>query len=100
MAGRRLLVVGAAALVARLGVVWAVLGISGELAPFGSGLSDVGPVVRYGLPAARTVHDLSAALTIGALVLGAWLVAPEPENSFEELTGTQHRLVRIGFAAA
>ena len=77
-----------------------MLGISGELAPLSSGLSDVGPLVRYGLPAARTVHDLSAALTIGALVLGVWLVAPEPKRSLEELTGTRHRLVRLGFAAA
>jgi putative copper export protein len=66
----------------------------------GSGLADIGPFVRFALPAARTVHDLSAALTIGAFAVGAWLVAPEPESSPEELTGTRQRLVRIGFAAA
>ena len=78
MLGGGLLVVCAAVVVAGVAVAWAVLGLSGELAPLGSGLADVGPLVRYALPAARTVHDLSAALTIGALVLGAWLVAPEP----------------------
>ena len=94
------LVVGAAAILASVAATWTLLGISGELAPVGSGLADVGPFVRYGLPAARTVHDLSAALTIGALVLGTWLLAPEPGSPSEELTGTRQRLVRIGFGAA
>jgi cytochrome c oxidase assembly factor CtaG/putative copper export protein len=94
------LVVGALVVVAGIVVVWAVLGSSGALAPAGSGLADIGPFVRFALPAARTVHDLAAALTTGAFVLGAWLAAPEPESSPEELTGTRQRLVRIGFAAA
>jgi putative copper export protein len=94
------LAVGALVVVAGIVVVWAVLKSSGVLAPVGSGLADIGPFVRFALPAARTVHDLSAALTIGAFAVGAWLVAPEPESSPEELTGTRQRLVRIGFAAA
>ena len=94
------LAVGALVVVAGTCVVWAVLGASGALKPLDSGLVDVGPFVRFALPAARTVHDLAAALTIGAFVLGAWLVAPERESSPEELTGTRQRLVRIGFAAA
>src|SRR5215217_546522 len=98
--GRGALLLGAAGLVAGLAVVWTVLGLSGELAPPVSGLGDVGPFVRFALPAARTVHDLSAALTIGALVVGAWLVAPEPGSSSEELSGRRQRLVRVGFAAA
>jgi cytochrome c oxidase assembly factor CtaG/putative copper export protein len=36
-----------------------------------AGLIDPGALVRWGLPFARTVHDLAAALTIGALVLAA-----------------------------
>src|SRR5215212_9001300 len=100
MLGGGLLVVGAAVLVAGIVVMWAVLGVSGELASPVSGLGDVGPLVRFALPAVRTVHDLSAALTIGALVLGAWLVAPEPGSSSEELSGTRQRLVRVGFGAA
>jgi hypothetical protein len=55
--GRGALLLGAAVLIAGLVVVWAVLGVSGELAPPVSGLGDVGPFVRFGLPAARTVHD-------------------------------------------
>ena len=98
--GHGSLLLGAAVSVAGIAVVWAVLGISGELAPLAPGLADVGPFPRYALPAARTVHDLSAALTIGALVLGAWLVAPEPGSSSDELSETRQRLVRIGFGAA
>jgi hypothetical protein len=69
-------------------VVWAVLGASGALAPVGLGLVDVALFVRFGLPALRAVHDLSAALTIGALVLAAWLVAPEPGGSSKDLRGS------------
>jgi putative copper resistance protein D len=42
----------------------------GAQAPL-AGLLDPGAAVRWGLPFARTVHDLAAALTIGALVLAA-----------------------------
>jgi putative copper resistance protein D len=42
----------------------------GAQAPL-AGLLDPGAAVRWGLPVARTVHDLAAALTIGALVLAA-----------------------------
>ncbi len=41
----------------------------GAQAPL-AGLLDPGALVRWGLPVARTVHDLAAALTIGSLVLG------------------------------
>ncbi|GAB7193262.1 cytochrome c oxidase assembly protein [Kineococcus sp. NUM-3379] len=50
-------------------VVAALLGLAaaGELA---AGLvGDPGALVRYGLPVARTVHDLAAALAVGCLVL-------------------------------
>jgi cytochrome c oxidase assembly factor CtaG/putative copper export protein len=48
----------------------------GAQAPL-AGLLDPGTAVRWGLPFARTVHDLAAALTIGALVLAA-VALPEP----------------------
>lgn len=41
-------------------------------------LLDPGPLVRWGIPLVRTVHDLAAALTIGALLLGGLLV---PEST-------------------
>jgi hypothetical protein len=72
-------------------VVRAVLGASGALAPVGLGLVDVALFVRFGLPALRAVHDLSAALAIGALVVAAWLVAPEPGGSSKDLTGTRQQ---------
>jgi hypothetical protein len=72
-AGRGWLLIWAAMLAAGI-VVRAVLGASGALALVGPGLVDVALFVRFGLPALRAVHDLSAALTIGALVLAAWLV--------------------------
>jgi cytochrome c oxidase assembly factor CtaG len=54
-----------------LSVAVCLVGLSstGELAP--QLLLDPGDVVRYGLPVARVVHDLSAALTVGLLVLAA-----------------------------
>ena len=35
------------------------------------GLPDVGPVVRWGIPIVRSIHDLAAASTIGLLVVAA-----------------------------
>ncbi len=43
-------------------------------------LGDSGPVVRWGLPLVRVVHDVSAAATIGLLMLAAFLV-PEARNT-------------------
>lgn len=63
---RRLLVLAVPAAVA------AVLGgltLTGSLTA--TDLLDPGPLVRYTLPVARTVHDLAAALTVGLLVLTA-----------------------------
>jgi cytochrome c oxidase assembly factor CtaG/putative copper export protein len=45
-----------------------------------AGLLDPGAIVRWGLPVVRTVHDLAAALTIGALVLAA-VVLPERDRA-------------------
>lgn len=48
----------------------------GAQAPL-AGLLDPGAAVRWGLPFVRVVHDLAAAVTIGALVLAA-VALPEP----------------------
>ncbi|WP_097188718.1 cytochrome c oxidase assembly protein [Ornithinimicrobium cerasi] len=37
-------------------------------------IGDAGPFVRWGMPLVGVVHDLAAALTVGLLVLGAFLV--------------------------
>jgi cytochrome c oxidase assembly factor CtaG/putative copper export protein len=47
----------------------------GAQAPL-AGLFDPGAAVRWGLPVARTVHDLAASVTIGSLVLAA-IALPE-----------------------
>ena len=45
--------------------------IGGAAAPAPAGLQDPGPAVRWGVPLIRAVHDLSAALTVGLLLLAA-----------------------------
>jgi putative copper resistance protein D len=47
---------------------------TGAADPLPGGLSDAGPVVRWSLPLVRVVHDVAAALTIGALLLAATMV--------------------------
>lgn len=46
--------------------------LSGAAAPVV--LGDAGPVVRWGMPLVGVVHDLAAALTVGLLVVAAFLV--------------------------
>ncbi|WP_337062020.1 bifunctional copper resistance protein CopD/cytochrome c oxidase assembly protein [Kineococcus sp. G2] len=55
------------------------LAAGGGLVP--SVLGDPGAFVRYGLPLARTVHDLSAALAVGGLVV-ATVVLPHPSAAW------------------
>lgn len=57
-----------------LGASVAAAAFSGAAAPLPSGLSDAGPVVRWSLPLVRVVHDVSAALTVGALLLAATMI--------------------------
>lgn len=69
--------------VALVAVVALVVGVvtaaaSGALTPLL--LGDTGPVVRYGLVVLRVLHDLSAALTIGLLLVAAFLT-PEGRNT-------------------
>jgi putative copper resistance protein D len=64
----------AVVVVVGLGASVAAAAFTGAAAPLPSGLSDAGPVVRWALPLVRVVHDVAAALTVGALVLGATMI--------------------------
>lgn len=81
-------------------VTLVLLGATGALAPFTPAIFDPGPLVRWGLPAVRTVHDLAAAGTIGLLVVGTFVVPPETRSTPSELTGARLRLVGAGALAA
>ena len=59
----------------------------------GTALQDPGDAVVYGLPIARTVHDLAAALTIGLLVVAAFL-APGQTHRAGAVGRSQWRAVR------
>ncbi len=48
--------------------------VGGSALPVVAGLDDVGALVRWGLPLARVLHDLAAALTVGLLVVAALLL--------------------------
>lgn len=61
-------------LLATLVAAW----FSGATAPPPAGLTDAGPFVRWALPLVRVVHDVSASLTLGALIFGGMLVPPRP----------------------
>ncbi|MDN5764877.1 MAG: bifunctional copper resistance protein CopD/cytochrome c oxidase assembly protein [Humibacillus sp.] len=47
---------------------------SGAAAPPPEGLTDAGPIVRWTLPLVRVLHDVSASLTLGALLFGGMIV--------------------------
>lgn len=64
--------VPATALLAAVVAAVPVAALSGAVAPLVIG--DAGPLVRWGLIVLRTVHHLCAALTIGLLVVAAFLV--------------------------
>ena len=61
---------------------------------------DAGAFTRYGLPAARAVHDLAASATVGLLVLAAWAVGPDPGKSVDSLGGPRRLMVRGATLAA
>src|SRR4051812_4899520 len=81
-------------------VALAVLAGLGELTSMAAGLLDPGPLVRVGLPVARTVHDLTASLTVGLLVLAVWVVAPEPGSRPDSATGPRLQLLRAASVSA
>ena len=81
---RRVLAAPLAVVIASAVVVAVVAGaMSGALEPLL--LGDTGPVVRYGLLVNRVLHDLSMALTIGLLLVAAFL-APEGRHTARRAT--------------
>jgi cytochrome c oxidase assembly factor CtaG/putative copper export protein len=69
---------------AAVALVWG-LAYGGGAAPLV--LGDPGPVVRWGLPAAKLVVNLSAAGMLGALVLALWAL-PAGERAFDTALDT------------
>ena len=81
-------------------VALVLLGATGALSAPGGGLLDPGAVTRYGLPAARAVHDVAASVTVGLLVLAAWAVGPAAGKSVDSLAGPRRHMVRAATVAA
>jgi cytochrome c oxidase assembly factor CtaG/putative copper export protein len=96
---RTALAFGAAVVAVAVSVTVTVLAVTGELAAASAAFFDPGALVRYGLPVARVVHDLAAALTVGLLVLAAWFVAPEPGTDASRLSGARRALVRAALVS-
>ena len=94
----RLVVVTATAVSVVVALV--LLGLAGELAAPVGGLLDPGTLTRWGLPAARAVHDVAASATVGLLVLAAWAVAPLPGKSADSLAGPRRLMVRAATVSA
>jgi len=80
-------------------VALVVLGATGELAAATEAAFEPGALVRYGLPAARAVHDLAAALTIGLLVTAAFFVVPEQGSRSGRLSGARRATAKAAVAA-
>ena len=93
----RLVLVGSGVVAVVVALV--LLGVTGELAAPTGGLLDPGVLTRYGLPAARAVHDLAASGTVGLLVLAAWAVAPAAGKSVDSLAGPRRLMVRAATLA-
>ncbi|PPK98105.1 putative copper resistance protein D [Kineococcus xinjiangensis] len=68
-----LLPLGAGVLAAAVLAALVALGATGALTA--GALGDPGATARYGLPVARTVHDLAAALMVGGLVLACTVLS-------------------------
>jgi putative copper resistance protein D len=83
------LLTSSAVLLAALAVLLTALALAGGLDP--SVLGDPGALVRYGLPVARTVHDLSAALAVGGFAVATFLL-PHPSAAW-------NRAVRVAGVA-
>ncbi|WP_065964465.1 cytochrome c oxidase assembly protein [Curtobacterium sp. UCD-KPL2560] len=82
-----------------LAVACAVLGmtLTGAFTA-GQQLVSAGDLVEYGLPVARVVHDTTAALTIGLLVVAAFAL-PAKKQDHGAMSSVQHRAARWGAAA-
>lgn len=80
---RRLVIGVGLALVTPVAAI-ALLAASGGLGGLDvPGLAQPGPLTRIGLPAAQGMRDLSAALTVGLLVLAAFCAPPESVDQRE-----------------
>ena len=82
---RPLVVVG---LVVAAFVAAGLTAVSGSRPIEALGLPDPGAVITYGLPAVRTLTEIAAVLTIGALLLAAFLV-PAERSGYLDVTGYQ-----------
>lgn len=72
----------------------------GALAPpTEPGLAQPGAVTSYGLPVTRALRDLSAAVTIGVLLLTAVAVPPEDRDAGGRVGGARHRLMNVAVIA-
>ncbi|MGZ4636519.1 cytochrome c oxidase assembly protein [Oryzihumus sp.] len=74
--------------VAALAVAVPAAVLGGAVAAPVPGLPDTGALVRWGVVLVRVVHDLAAALTVGLLVLAAFIV-PESHSTSRRLTATR-----------
>jgi cytochrome c oxidase assembly factor CtaG/putative copper export protein len=93
---------GAAARTDKLPLILAVAAAVAVVIPAGllggafaapvAGLTDVGPVVRWGIPIVRSIHDLAAASTIGLLVVAATII-PEARNTSRRITAARYACV-------
>src|ERR1019366_47465 len=63
--------------------------LGGAFAAPVAGLSDVGPVVRWGIPIVRAIHDLAAASAIGLLVVAATII-PEARHTSRRITAARY----------
>jgi cytochrome c oxidase assembly factor CtaG/putative copper export protein len=95
---RRAVLVVLVALGLSIVVAVGLLAFSGQLQ--GGGPFDSSRLVRYGLPVARAVHDLAAALTVGLLAVGTWCLAPDRQARDGELTGLRLSVIRRASIAA
>src|SRR5665811_2279091 len=66
--------------------------LGGAFAAPVAGLPDVGPVVRWGIPIVRAIHDLAAASTIGLLVVAATII-PEAHHTSRRITAARYACV-------
>jgi cytochrome c oxidase assembly factor CtaG len=80
-----------------LGILAAIVGlvIGGSIEQVEAGLPNPGSFVRYGLPVSRTVQDLTAAATVGLLVLAACVIPPATQSVKNDLVGLRARAVRF-----
>lgn len=81
-------------------VAVALLWLNGALdAGVSRDLGDPGTLTLWGLPAARAVRDVTAALTVGLLVLAAAATPPTPTSGTGDLGRGQLRMLNLAAAA-